>query len=263
MKTAFCLTMVLALSGCNMIKNPFGGDNKTRAPSPPMTSVMSQDSEMASPRGTNTSNLFSSNIRDEEQRLDRLERAVQNMRNEFDGVRPSIDRLVAIEQDIQVLIDQLESLTVAQSQPQTAPAPAALKAPQTQSAVVPAPQKMKSASVKAPPVSGGVPSVYNVRFGVHPGKTRMVLDVNAKTSFTTDLDNNEKILVIELPNTQWSGAKQKNVKNPIISSYKVQPMGDNGNMMVVQLKKNTSVTYEKALNALSGSGQRLVIDLTH
>jgi hypothetical protein len=46
---------------------------------------------------------------DEADRLDRLENAVQELRNDFDTITPAITRLVAIEGDIQKLITQLDT----------------------------------------------------------------------------------------------------------------------------------------------------------
>lgn len=265
-QTALCLTMVLAVTGCGMISNPF--DRTASAPAPRFESVLADDDAMAPSRGINTNTLFNQNLRSDDARLDRLEQAVQAMRNDFDGVRPSIDRLISIEQDIQDLIGQLETLTV--SEPAPAPAMAApqtLQAPQTTNNIMPTAQKVAAPKTKAmatPPVTGGVASVYNVRIGTHPGKTRMVLDVNTKTPFTADLDNGEKILVIDLPNANWTSAMSKTIKNPVIASYKVEKTASgSGSMMIIQLKKNTSIGYQKSLNALSGGGQRLVIDLTH
>lgn len=58
-------------------------------------------------KGVNTK-LFSQRMSDEADRLDRLENAVQELRNDFDAMAPAIVRLVSIEGDIQALIKQLE-----------------------------------------------------------------------------------------------------------------------------------------------------------
>lgn len=53
--------------------------------------------------------LFDTSVSDDE-RFERLESAVQKLRDDFDAVSPSINRLVAIEREIQGLVDQLEVL---------------------------------------------------------------------------------------------------------------------------------------------------------
>lgn len=60
-------------------------------------------------RGLNTQ-LFAESMRNDDDRFARLEKEVQTIRNEFDHVSPSVNRLVAIEADIQNLVSQLEVL---------------------------------------------------------------------------------------------------------------------------------------------------------
>ena len=61
-------------------------------------------------RGLNTKRLFSESLRDEDSRFARLEAAVQTIRDEFDTLNPSVNRLMAVEQDIQELVNQLNTL---------------------------------------------------------------------------------------------------------------------------------------------------------
>ena len=218
----------------------------------------------AFPNNVNNKNLFGQNIRSDGDRLDRLERSVQSLRNDFDTVQPSIRRLMAIESDIQELIGELRQLSEEPSmaQPMTAPAPV------TQTYRQPEPVKKTRASKKksyqkksAPAVQGGMATIYDVRSGEHPGKTRMVLDVNTKTSYNVDIDNNENIMVIDLPNTNWTAATSKAFpKSSVISSYNVEK-SDAGNLMIIQLKKNARIGYEATLPSNSGSGKRIVLDI--
>jgi N-acetylmuramoyl-L-alanine amidase len=63
-------------------------------------------------KGVNVSvdTLFTEDIRDPIERIKRVETAVIEMRRDFDATMPAIKRLVAIEQDIQLLTSQLETL---------------------------------------------------------------------------------------------------------------------------------------------------------
>ncbi|HEY8190011.1 MAG TPA: hypothetical protein VIF12_04955, partial [Micavibrio sp.] len=63
-------------------------------------------------KGMNVSvdTLFTEDIRDPIERIKRVETAVIEMRRDFDATMPAIKRLVAIEQDIQLLTSQLETL---------------------------------------------------------------------------------------------------------------------------------------------------------
>lgn len=63
---------------------------------------------MSEARGLNV-RLFDTAVSDDE-RFERLEGAVQKLRDDFDSVAPAINRLIAIEREIQGLVDQLEVL---------------------------------------------------------------------------------------------------------------------------------------------------------
>lgn len=66
---------------------------------------------MQPPKGLNVDTLFAEDIQDPMARIKRLENVVLDMRRDFNTVLPSIMRLVAVEQDMQNLIGQLETLT--------------------------------------------------------------------------------------------------------------------------------------------------------
>lgn len=206
-------------------------------------------------------NLFGSSIRSDDERLNRLERAVQDLRNDFDTVQPSIRRLMAIESDIQELIGELRVLSEQPTPMVQKPAPVAKSTviqPATKVKAKPSSYRTKS----APPVQDGKATVFDVRSGEHPGKTRLVLDTNTKTSYNVDIDNGENIMVIDMPNTMWTAPTSKSFpKSSVISSYNVEK-SDAGALMIIQLKKNASLTYNKSLPSNSGAGQRIVLDIS-
>lgn len=243
---------------------------------------------------------------DEADRLERLENAVQELRNDFDSMAPAIVRLVSIEGDIQALIKQLEVLngdagavsaeqipvmeesalnqTTIPAQSLDAPVPplnitadeetqtGALDPPPVQEPIpapympplAPAPVVVATPPPAAPPVTprNSGTSVLAVRVGEHPGKIRIVLDVSGKSpAFTADLDNNEKILVVELPETGWTAEAQKAFTgNPLLSLYRIEKLGENGTMMILQLKGTSSIGYKAASNNPDGTS-KVVIDL--
>ncbi len=221
----------------------------------------------------NPKNLFGKNLKSESERLDRLERAVQDLRHEFDMTMPSIKRLMAVEGDIQELIVELRKMSEDPSLASPAPrkrTPASIPQPVTREpqplrpdpvAEKPTPPKTYQ-NKSAPPVQNGTASVYDIRIGEHPGKTRIVLDTNAKMDFSTDIDNGEKIMIIELPNAGWSARESQSfAKSSFISSYKVEPSGD-GQMVIFQLKREARISYQQEIGSANGSGRRIVIDLS-
>lgn len=80
-------------------------------------------------KGVNIESLFAERIKDSDKRFERLENAVLEMRKEFESVKPSIIRLVAVETDMQNLTKELETLL--QETPETEQ-PLDLSLPETQ-----------------------------------------------------------------------------------------------------------------------------------
>ena len=211
--------------------------------------------------------MFSKSLRSDAERLDRLERAVQDMRHEFDLVKPSIKRLMAVEGDIQSLITELQKLSENPSiatppkRPIVTPPVSGSKRTIKRPANIVRKTKKSLQTQSPPPIQNGRANIYGIRIGEHPGKTRIVMDSNTKTSFSTDIDNNEKIMIIELSRADWTAkTAQSFSKSPFISSFKVEPSGD-GQLVIFQLKRNASIGYKADISALNKSGRRFVIDL--
>lgn len=278
----FCT--LFGLSGCNGFEIPGFGDKKIKTEktankaeeidSATMSEADMQDEisyveDIRPKREYNPKNLFGKNIRSDSERMDRLERAVQDMRNEFDSVKPSITRLMSLEGDIQKLIKELKNLNeqdeskviVATNKPMGSQFSKGSNTyvPPTPSNTAMATAPTSFQTKTAPSPSAGT-NVYDVRVGEHPGRTRIVIDVNAKTPFTADIDNSENILVVDLPQAGWSAATSKNLGNSgFLSSYKVENSG-NGNLIIFQLKKSARILSKEDLGG-SGSSRRLVIDV--
>lgn len=256
-----------------------------------------------SARSVNTA-LFSEKIGNDDARMSRLENAVQELRNDFDAISPAVVRLVAIEKDIQTLIEQLEVLTGSGPAP-AAPSPyvetaefddmqgieaeqgldqnnaaigdempaqiAPIEAPVAATAeTAPTPQAAKPAQIAPPPtappssaLSTQSPAVDAIRIGEHPGKVRIVLDVIGTAKFKTDLDNNEKVLVVELPGIGWRAAATKDfVGHPLLSSYSASPLDGGGTMLIFQLGKTSSIGYSGVIATKDAGESRVVIDLS-
>jgi hypothetical protein len=212
----------------------------------------------------NPKNIFGKPVGSPEERIDRLERAVQDMRNDFNLVEPSIRRLMALEGEMQMLVAELEKLNISNSlaiqekKSNKPPSNTTAKKSNTQSSTA-----SKSSFVKksAPPV-GSQPSIFDLRVGEHSDKTRIVMDVNTKTDFSVDIDNGERIMVVDLPNSSWDArTSQTFAKSPYISSYKVEST-DTGNIVIFQLKRDVKIGYKADLKGFEGSSRRLVIDVT-
>lgn len=230
-------------------------------------------------KGVNVDRLFAENITNTDRRFERLENAVVDMRREFEAVKPAIVRLVAVEEDIQQMVEQLE--TIASQEQYAAPAPIVqqpinqpqdlkpldLQAPQTSNNGAPQatePKPMPAKASPAPNTASG-PVVKNLRTGIHSNKVRLVLDMSAKTPYTIDLDSSENILIIELPQAGWSGARSKafGAKEPLLASYNVEAInGGKGTRIIIPLKKSSSVLKSALLPPGTTPNYRMYVDLS-
>jgi len=180
--------------------------------------------------------------------------------------------LMVLEGDLQTLIAELQEITQLNPGQLKPINPDQMAQPQATAPRSPSPTMTKHSSNskkiynKTPPPMTGQAAVYDVRVGEHKNKTRIVIDVNAKTPHSVSLDNNEGIMVVELPQAAWQAATSRNYrKSGFLKSYNVEKASDGstGYFLIFQLKRDAQLSYERVLPALSGGGaQRIVLDLS-
>jgi hypothetical protein len=107
--------------------------------------------------------------------------------------------------------------------------------------------------------------ISGIRVGEHPDRVRIVFDITKKgTPYKADLDNGEHILVVELPDAQWDtpATSESFGAIPVLKSYKVERFNSGqGRIFVLQLKGSSRILGQSRLPALSGGGERIMIDL--
>lgn len=232
-------------------------------------------------KGINVEAIFSEELKDEGERFERVESAVLDLRKEFDSYKPSIVRLAAVESDIQNLIKELEVLLQETPTPDITPQPIDLTArgptpsltveqlnpepPKPQEAVPKKPPKKKPPKTKKVLPHYEDTIAENLRAGEHADKVRLVLDTNKNTEFSVDLDNDERLIIIELPNARWIGkSAHKFSGSKLLDSYSVEPLGGNkGSLVIIALRKNTKIQRQKRLKPdASNPYHRIYFDLT-
>lgn len=233
--------LCLALAGCGGNK---GADDMQNAADPfqnlpPLE--MKQGGTMGS-LGLNLETYFAPDIRDPVERAKRLERA-----------------LIALHKDVQVLAPSVQHLSGLEPEIEEAITGPATQTPENLLAAKPVAGTPAAAATPA----DGKPLITAVRAGEHPDMVRIVFDVTQKTAYRVDLDNTENLLVVEIPDARWQGAASKSFGNmPVLKSWKVDPFNDRkGQIFVVQLKGPTSIAAQGKYPGISGSGERIVIDL--
>ncbi len=220
-------------------------------------------------KGMNIDTLFAEKLKDPDDRFDRVEGAVVDMKKEFDVYKPAIVRLAAVEADIQNLIRELEvvlqetpqqqpidlsgssgpKLDIGQLDPQPKKPPELAKAPKkpTKTVVKYTPPAEPAKKVSAKNFDGVV--ALNFRVGEHSDKVRVAFDTNKKTSYNIDIDNDEKLLIIELPDARWEDNQTPSFKNSkMFESMNVEPIGNTGTMIILSMKKEAQILQKKILS---------------
>lgn len=236
-------------------------------------------------------------------RLIRVERDVQSLRDDFKKLLPPLSNLIVADKNLDRTISEIEAKNAiepagggavrgmaplysadeprqAGTQPKATgapvqmaaasrPAPAApLAAPVPASASAPisappAPNKTLATAPPPPAQGGGSATVSRIRLGEHPGKTRLVLDLSGPSAYTTELDNTEKLLLVQIPQAGWSAGQQQNLgKNPLVASYTAQPGPQGGTTLAIELKQPVKIAADSSLppNA-TYQNHRIFLDL--
>lgn len=195
---------------------------------PAMAEPVMIDSEMAP----------SNEMPSTEERLAQLEASVAALRADYDQIVPTFKTLSVNTERLVGLLDQVEGQGGIKAK---ASAPAQ--------------------SVPAMMSGSGEAAVTKVRFGAHPDKIRMVLDVSSLTGYSASVDNENHVLVVSLPEAGWSTVQQGDVHSPFISGWQYRPAADGGAMLVLQLKDDVKISGQNALPANGSKGPRIYVDI--
>lgn len=206
-------------------------------------------------------------------KISRLQQQVAELEKEVAGNRPKIAKIDVMEQkfkDLSLGLDRIDATY--NMRPATAvptPAPQIVPPPVVQTPPVtppPAPPKppvsIPEKKVEAPkPAASGQKTVQDLRIGEKKEYSRLVLDLGQSAKVTYDIDNEEKILLIDIPGFNWNAAKTKTFpKSLLIASYQVQTDAT-GAHLVVQLKAPAKVVNYSTIEATGGKLPRAVLDI--
>lgn len=116
---------------------------------------------------------------------------------------------------------------------------------------------------KPAPVKAKGSAVTGLRLGAHPGRTRLVLDLDGPMGHSHDFDAAEGVLILTLPQAKAFGppAARRFAKNPHVSGY-TATTGKNGTVVIMVLRKGARLAHSEALKPAGRRGYRLVFDLT-
>lgn len=190
-------------------------------------------------RGVNADMLFAEKLADPDARFQRLENTVAELKRQIDILMPSAEISDAPPVDLTVP-DATEILK----------AP-----PQSKMVEPPKPKAAHSAKTK----TTTEPAVKAIRTGQHEGGIlRLVLDLTAPAKYNLDLDNNEKLLLIELPKAKWTAVSQGQFKKtPMVTSWSSESIDGNGSRLILQLNDEVQIVKETTLE----NPARIALDL--
>lgn len=203
-------------------------------------------SQMANVAGTNGE-------QDMKFRLLRLEREMQGLRKDFDDLLPPLSTLAANNSELDNTIQRIMAKP-SKKPMEKANASQPLQKMAKANTVAPAPQKAIASSK-----SGA--AVKNIRFGEHPGKTRMVLDLTGAASFSANVNNSNNKLLVELTGADWATAQQKIINHPLVAGYSTKTSVNGGTTLALDLKKPVKILSSAALKPNSSRGHRIYLDL--
>lgn len=211
-------------------------------------------------------------------KISRLQQQVAELEKEVAGNRPKIAKIDVMEQkfkDLSLGLDRIDATynmrpaAVSQVTAPPTPAPQVVAPPVVPVSPVtppPAPPKLPVSvpekKVEAPkPAASGQKAVQDLRIGEKKEYSRLVLDLGQSVKVTYDIDNEEKILLIDIPGFSWNAAKTKTFpKSLLIASYQVQTDAA-GSHLVVQLKGPAKVANYSTIEATGGKLPRAVLDI--
>lgn len=130
-------------------------------------------------------------------------------------------------------------------------------------AAVPKPRRKVLASLTPSSNAGGGSAVTGFRTGEHPGRTRVVLDVDGIPKFKTAFQRNNSVLVVNLPGSAWRTiAKRQFFSHPLIKTYETKPDGRGGANLILNLKRPGKLLMKTAMppNQVYNT-HRIVLDL--
>jgi hypothetical protein len=289
---------VLTLAACGSSSDN-AYSQKSEAPMPPITEMdAAMEQPVPQPVGLNASDTLtpvaatpmaasSAAPMSADDRIAKLEQSVQMLQSDYQRIMPAFASLNTTNERIQVLLDELETqgkvpasasakpVTIAAPTPamkiaaseeeQSMVEPALVKPAASAPVVAPAaapvqPDAATPAAGKPVPIDTGVTAV---RIGEHANKTRIVFDLSANTkpAFTYDLDNAEKLMLVELPSASWAGKETGKPNSPLVAGWAVQKTVSGGSAVAIQLKKDARLLSTEFLKAEGKDPARLVIDI--
>ena len=226
----------LMLAGCAADQAPPPELTAEVQPAAPKTSMQALR-DWAPAAGLQTEELFAEAGGSKSARLQRLEEAGQQNRQDADTFALAVTNLSGGQHDLRSRVEHLEKLTSGLEAQQHAEQAAAAEAAKYAALV----------------------SAFNIQ--ERPASTQIVLDLTGKSNAAAELSKDGKMLNIKLPATGWTAPRDWTPEfSPLIASYKALSAGD-GQAVNVALNFPAKILKQELLPPSAGSGWRFLVDL--
>ena len=104
--------------------------------------------------------------------------------------------------------------------------------------------------------------VKNLRSGMHPDKTRVVIEVSDVTEYKVTVDDLRNVLRVKLMNTRWDISPQDKLEgSTLLGTYIARQQKDGSVLLEVRLKDKASIVGTMVLRPNISSSHRIVVDL--
>ncbi len=259
------LLFVVLLSGCEYLTSAENGDEMRLPPPsqeswalddgqsvssvPPEVTVIETEEAVIAP----APKIIKPQI---DERVTVLRNEVVRLQAEVDALRPHMQKVDVIDQQLKQIAGELNRIDGKYGLAET-PKPTPQKA---KAKPIKKPVKKASTPSQSMKVTGGEKEVGRVRFGKVGNATRVVLDLGAPAKFTTDLDNEEKLLIIELPNTKYN-AKAQGSGLGVVKNYNGETASDGTAQVILQLNSAVKISESHSLPPNGPYGHRVYLDL--
>jgi hypothetical protein len=260
------------LSGCSWFDDwsPWSSENSGLEPpstlmtahAPQQSSVMGGAPYVPTPLAVNRSRTEAELMA----RVDGLEDALEDMQKTLDSMLPAIASLASLDADLKA---RLSEISPASGTPAAVIDSVHSDIQRRQDVRERVEQESSNTALtpifRPSRITEGVGferNVKNVRVGMHSDKTRLVLDVNGTPDFSYALNDQGDVLAIDLKGTGWeAGSALTGIRSPLIVSYSVQKLGEQGTRLLLKLKNPINVLWADKLAPNSKYGDRIVLDL--
>lgn len=217
--------------------------------------------------------------------IGRLEQRVAELEAQMKAAQPSLRKAEALDAHFRSLSVDLDKINSAYYQPvepqpvhkkiepaktilipDKSPAPVVEKKPLPKVVLPEQHKKVESPVAELKPVSAPIETdtlqVRSIRIGEQPkGITRIVLDSTKPAEIRYDLDNEEGLLVVDIPGASWSATESMTLRSSQnVASFKSSEDGS-GSHLILQLKRKAKVMSTARLTPEAGLGNRIYLDI--